>query len=130
MALQPRQPSRPDVRIATRLSLPPLVAGIALAVFAIVPPAAAKPDRSRDCGQLSVLTHVTPDVRVTVGTIRGIQFLDTPCGTARNVALRCFDGRVTEGWSCIADPNPRVLLRLRGVGLPPGQARLVTVLMR
>jgi hypothetical protein len=44
MAFQPRQRNRPAIRIAMRSSMLPLVAGIALAVLAIVPPAAAKPD--------------------------------------------------------------------------------------
>jgi len=127
MAFQPRQPNRPAIRIAIRLSVLPLVAGIALAVLAIVPPATAKPDRIRSCGQLSFLAYLTAEVRVTVGTIRGIRYLDTPCGTARNVAQRCIDGQDTKGWSCIEDPNPRVLVKLRGVGLPHGQAKLVTV---
>jgi hypothetical protein len=94
-----------------------------------VQPAAAKPDRVRNCGQIAFLAHVKADVRVTVGTIRGIQVLDTPCGTARNVAQRCIDGRETKRWRCVEDPKPHVLVTLHGVGLPPGQARLVTVLL-
>jgi hypothetical protein len=127
MASQPRQPDRPAIRIAMRLSVVPLVAGIALAVSAVVPPATAKPDRVRHCGHVAAFTHLTAKVRVTVGTIRGIRYLDTPCETARNVAHRCIEGQVTEGWSCTADPNQRVLVELRGVGLPRGQARLVRV---
>ena len=102
---------------------------MALAALALVPPATAQPDRIRNCGQLSFLAHLTAEVRVTVGTIRGIRYLDTPCGTARNVAQRCIDGLDTKGWRCREDPSPRVLVKLRGVGLPPGQARLVTVLL-
>ena len=129
MAFQPAQPNRTATWIAKRLSVLPLLAGIALAVLTVSPPATAEPNRIRDCGQLSFLTHVRADVRVTVGTIRGIQYLDTPCGTARNVVQRCIDGLDTKGWRCIEDPKPRVLLKLNGVGLPAGQAKLVTVLL-
>jgi len=123
-------PSQPRViRIARRLSVLPLAAGIALAVGGIVPPATAKPDRVRSCGQISYLAHVNADVRVTVGRVRGMQVLDTPCGVARKVAQGCIDGRETKGWRCVEDPKPHVLFTLHGVGLPRGQARLVTVLL-
>ena len=125
MALQPRQPSRPDVRIATRLSLPSV--GRRHRTGGLRHRAAREPQSRTEAaiaGSSQFLLTSTPDVRVTVGNNSEAFSSWTrhaePRGTSHSDAST--DGS-TEGWSCIADPNPRVLLRLRGVGLPPGAGK-------
>jgi hypothetical protein len=125
----PRRTS--GIRHAMRLWIVPL--GIAMAAWVVVPTATAKVERVRNCGHIPFLGPDLPArVQVTVGRVRGILYRDVPCRTARYVGKRCLDHRSSKGWRCIAapnDPNAAVLVKVRGVGLPRGQGKLVTVLI-